>query len=88
MEVKDTLTRLKKLKTDIAVVRTVNDRLVETLPKTERQCCENVQYSQRDTLETVGIPISVGNSVLEETCVVSSKTLSLKLTKMFKPLIA
>ena len=66
-EIKDTLTYLKKLEADIAVVKTVNDRLVERVIETERQCWENAQYSRRDTLEIVGIPNSVGNSVLEET---------------------
>ena len=37
-KIKDTLTHLKKLGADIAVVRTVNDRLVERVVKTERQC--------------------------------------------------
>ena len=45
-EIKDTLTHLKKLETDIAVVRTVNDGLVERVVKTERQCWENPQYSR------------------------------------------
>ena len=66
-EIKDTLTYLKRLEADIAVVKTVNDRLVERVVKTERQCWENAQYSRQDTLEIVGIPNSVGNSVLEET---------------------
>ena len=66
-EIKDTLTHLKKLEADIAVVRTVNDRLVERVVKTERQCRENAQYCRRDTLEIVGIPNSIDNSVLEET---------------------
>ena len=66
-EIKDTLTYLKKLEANIAVVKTVNDRLVEIVIKTERQCWENAQYSRRDTLKIVGIPNSVGNSVLEET---------------------
>ena len=35
-EIKYTLTHLKKLETDIVVVKTVNDRLVERLVKTER----------------------------------------------------
>ena len=42
-EIKDTLTYLKKLESDTAVVRTVNDRLVERVVKTERQCWENAQ---------------------------------------------
>ena len=55
------------MEADISVVRTVNDRLVERVVKTERQCCENAQYSRRDTLEIVGIPNSIDNSILEET---------------------
>ena len=66
-EIKDNLTHLKKLEADIAAVRTVSDRLVEKVVKTERQCWENAQYSRRDTLEIVGIPNSIDNSVLEET---------------------
>ena len=53
-EIKDTLTHFKKLDADIAAVRTVNDRLVEGVVKTERQCLEKARYSRRDTLEIVG----------------------------------
>ena len=66
-EIKDTLTYLKKMGAGIAVVRTVNNRLVESVVKTERQCWENTQYSRWDTLEIGSIPNSIGNSVLEET---------------------
>ena len=87
-EIKDTLTYLKKLEADIAVIKTVNDRLVERVVKTERQCSENAQYSRRDTLEIVGIPNSAGNSVLEETVPAVFKRLLSKLTnEMFKPAI-
>ena len=65
-EIKDTLTHLKMLEGDIAVVKTVNDRLVKRIVKTERQCWENAQYSRRDTLEIVGVPGSIDNGVLEE----------------------
>ena len=65
-EIKDTLTHLKMLEADIAVVKTVNDRLVKRIVKTERQCWENAQYSRRDTLEIVGVPDSIDNGVLEE----------------------
>ena len=44
-KIKDTLTYLKRLEADIAVLKTVNDRLVERVIKTERQCWENAQYS-------------------------------------------
>lgn len=45
-EVKDTFTHLKKLNTDVSVVRTVNNRLVQWLVKTIKQCWEKAQYSQ------------------------------------------
>ena len=66
-EIKDTLTHSKKMEADIVVVKIVNDRLVERIVKTERQCWENAQYSRRETLEIVGIPGSIDKSVLEET---------------------
>ena len=66
-EIKDTLTHLKKFEVDIAVAKIVNDRLVERIVKTKRQCWKNAQYSRRETLEIVGIPGSIDNSVLEET---------------------
>ena len=65
-EIKDTLTHLKKMEADIAVIKIVNDRLVERIVKTERQCWKNAQYSWHDTLEVVGVPGSIDNSVLEE----------------------
>ena len=37
-KIKDILTYLKKLEADNAVVKTVNDRHVERVVKTERQC--------------------------------------------------
>ena len=66
-EAKDTVTHFKKLEADIPVIRTVNDRLVERLVKTEGQCWRNSQYSQQNTLEIVGIPSAADNSVPEET---------------------
>ena len=41
-EIKDALIHCKNLEADIAVVRTVSDRLVERVVKTEKQCWENV----------------------------------------------
>ena len=65
-EVKDLLAHSKKLETDVVIVRNVNRKLVERVAATERQCWENAQYSRRDTLEAVGIPMSVRDSVLEQ----------------------
>ena len=59
----------------ISVVRTINNKPMEGLVKTERQCWENTQYSQRGTLDIVGSPNSVDNRVLEEMlCGVFKKT--------------
>lgn len=59
----------------ISVVRTINNKPMEGLVKTERQCWENTQYSQRGTLDIVGSPNSVDSRVLEEMlCGVFKKT--------------
>ena len=58
-EVKDLLAHSKTLEADVAIVRNVNSKLVEMAVTTKRQCWENAQYSRRDTLEVVGIPMSV-----------------------------
>ena len=65
-EVKNLLDHPKKLEADVAIVRNVNDKLVESVVLTERQCWVNAQYSRRDTLEVVGIPMSVRDYVLEQ----------------------
>ena len=65
-EVKDLLAHSKRLETDVAIVRNVNSKLVERVAATERQCWENDQYSRKDTLEVVGIPMSVKDNVLEQ----------------------
>ena len=50
----------------MAIVRNVNSKLVERVVATERRCWENAQYSGRDKLEVVGIPMSVRDNVLEQ----------------------
>ena len=65
--IKDTLTYLKKLEADIAVVKTVNNRLVERVVK------------RVVTLEIVAIPNSVGDSVLEETVHGAIKKIGVKI---------
>ena len=56
-EFKDLLAHSKQLEADLAIVRNVNSKLVESVVATERQCWENAQYSTRDKLEVVGIPM-------------------------------
>ena len=50
----------------MAVVRNINNKLVERVVAIERQCWENVQYSRSDIFELVGIPMSVTDNVLEQ----------------------
>ena len=88
-DVKETLTHFKRLEADIAVVRTVNNRLVEGLVKTESQCLKNAQYSWKNTLEIAGIPNSVDNSVLVETMCSVFKKIGVNLKNgMFKSVVA
>ena len=54
------------MKADVAIVRNVNNKLVERVVATERQCWENAQYSRRDALEVVGIAVSVRDNVLAQ----------------------
>ena len=49
----------------MAIVRTVNSTLVERVVSKEQQCWENVQYSMRDMLEVVGIPMSGRDNALD-----------------------
>ena len=87
-KVKDTLTHFKKLETDIAAVKTVNNRFVERLFKIKRQRWEEMQYSQQDTLEIVAISNSLDNSALKEMLSCFKKRVVLKLTDgIFKLLI-
>ena len=65
-EFKDLLAHSKQLEADLAIARNVNSQLVESVVATERQCWENAQYSRRDTLEVVGIPMSVRDNILEQ----------------------
>ena len=66
-EVKNLLDNSKKMdEADVAVVRNVNNKLVERVAEREHQCWENAQYSRRDALEVVGIPMSVRDNFLEQ----------------------
>ena len=57
-EVKDLPTHSKKLEAEVAIVRNVNSKLVKSVMATNRQCSENAQYLERNTLEVVEIPTS------------------------------
>ena len=48
-----------KIKSDPAISRNVNVKLMERIVVTERKCLANEQYSRRECLEVSGIPESV-----------------------------
>ena len=64
-EVKRLTGVVSRLKTDLSVVRHVNDALKKQLILTERQCWANAQYSRRECIEISGIPSSVHENDLE-----------------------
>ena len=56
--------QMKKVKTDVAIVKNVNEKLVNQLIVTEWQCSSNLQYSRCECLEVVGIPTSIPDDSL------------------------
>ena len=51
--------KFTKIKSDLAISRKVNVKLMERIMVTERKCLANEQYSRRECLEISGIPESV-----------------------------
>ena len=51
--------KFTKIKSDPAISRNVNVKLMERIVGTERKCLANEQYSRRECLEVSGIPESV-----------------------------
>ena len=64
-EVRDLVSTIKRLEADFNIVKHVNNKLVDQLVATERQCWENAQYSRRECLEITGITKSFGDSDLK-----------------------
>ena len=64
-EIRDLAAQMKNVEADVAIVKNVNEKLVNQLIKTERQCWASAQYSRRECLEVVGIPTSITNDSLE-----------------------
>ena len=56
---------MKKVEADVAIVKNVNEKLVNQLIETELQCWANAQYSRRECLEVVWIPASIPNDWLD-----------------------
>ena len=47
-EIRDLVTQMKKVDADVAIVKNVNEKLVNQLIETKRQCWGNAQYSRRE----------------------------------------
>ena len=44
--IRDLVTQMKKVEADVAIVKNVNEKLVNQLIETERHCWANTQYSR------------------------------------------
>ena len=55
-EMKNLNENFKKLESDVAVVKNVNNILCKQIVSVERQCWKNAQYSRREFVEVVGLP--------------------------------
>ena len=64
-EIRDLVAQMKKVEADVAIVKNVNEKLVNQLIKTKRQYWVNSQYSRCEYLGAVGIPTSIPNDSLE-----------------------
>ena len=64
-EIRELVAQMKKVETDVAIVKNVNEKLVNQLIETERQCWANAQYSRRECLDAIGIPTSIPNDISE-----------------------
>ena len=64
-EIRDLVAQMKKVEADVAIVKNANEKLVNQLIETERQCWTNAHYSRCECLEVVGIPTSIHNDSLE-----------------------
>ena len=66
-EMKNLNENFKKLESDVAVVKNVNNILCKQIVSVERQCWKNAQYSRRECVEVVGLPSSIADDQLENT---------------------
>ena len=64
-KIRDPVAQMKKVEADVAIVKNVNEKLVNQLTETGQQCWANAQYPRRECLEVIGIPTSIPNDSLE-----------------------
>ena len=61
--------RIDELTSILAVNKAVNNELQKRITTLERLCNANAQYARRETLEIVGIPVSVQDNDLENSVI-------------------
>ena len=66
-ELKEVKTDFRKLESDQAIRRNINDKLTKQIILVERKYWANEQYSRRECLEISGIPESIQDDDLEDT---------------------
>ena len=64
-EIRDLVAQMKNVVADVAIVKYVNEKLVNQIIEIERQYLTNAQYSRRECLGVTGIPTSIPNDSLE-----------------------
>ena len=64
-EMKNINENFKKLKSEVVVIKNVNNMLCQQMESVKRQCWKNAQYSQREYVQVVRLPSSVADDQLE-----------------------
>ena len=57
----------QKLESDVSVAKSVNNILSKHMSSIERQCWENAQYSRRECVVVVGLPLSIEDKNIQTT---------------------
>ena len=66
-ETKNLNENVKRLEPDVAVAKNVNIILCKQTVSVKRKCWKNAQYSRRECVEVVGLPLSIADDQLEDT---------------------
>ena len=66
-EIRELNKHFRRMESDIAIVKNVNNVLLKQVLSAERELWRNAQYSRRECVKISGIPTSVDNKELEPT---------------------
>ena len=66
-EIRELNKHFRRMESDIAIVKNVNNVLLKQVLSAEREVWRNAQYSRRECVKISGIPTSVDNKELEPT---------------------